>query len=418
MGIQEINPVIDEFISLCECTKEPVNLPVRLFDEVKQIDANSLSKEDRSRVLKCVAFFSIHPDPDTSRDSIAYVVDGVEERPSELDYLISELKPMLLGFGSKNKQSGTSQPGLNPKLSYSFDEDENKRKWQENGGLMSIALFYTVLLTMKNERVSVNLNWIIPGIMNLLDDTTDLVNVKLNGVLLLKTFVTHCFDVSGTAESKWITFNQTGMFGMVEPILVNMCYFLPPSHNNSDVILESVYDCLIALYQRNFDLPVMKRYLGDTLLSKVILQYTIPKIGIKYENILEYIIETTTRIVKLLGKESVLYMQRIIYVFGECVVRDPFVTTLKNRDIIPNVIGMLETLVDVCPCDRVQQHRLDFLALVVILYQKYDTEGGVDAALLQRLRSFLAQLKHEGYDLTEPCEELVKAHPRLSVLLQ
>lgn len=418
MGIDEINPLVDEFVQCCEQATTPVDLPVQLFCKIIYEDIHSLSVANQNNITKCIAFFSTHPDEETSQAAISYVAERIYQDTAVLDDLINALKPSLLGFGAKSKHQKASQPGLNPKLGFSFDEDETKRAWKENGGLKSIALFYIVLLNLKRNMVSVNLQWIIPGIMNLLDDSTDLLNIKLNGVMLLKTFVDSCFDEFKSEETQWISFQQTGIFGMVEPILVNMCYFLPPSHNSSEVVLENVYECLISLYGRNFDTTEMKQHLGSTLLSKVILQYTIPKLGIKYEGILEYLISTTTRIIELLDSDSVLYMQRIIYTYGEYIIRDPFVTTLKNCEIMPSIIEMFVKLVTVCPSDRVNVHGLDFLAIVLITYQKYTTEGGIDSILLERLRKFLALLKSGGCDFDDACIEVLKVNPMMSVLLQ
>ncbi|SMN21991.1 similar to Saccharomyces cerevisiae YJR136C TTI2 Putative protein of unknown function [Maudiozyma saulgeensis] len=419
MLVEEFGPPIDEFIQVCDRITDPLELPHDLLDLVMTADLNHIDSSDRYKVLKCVSYYSLHPDLPTQQRVIEFFEKYSSSSDRLMNYLIDELKPMLLRSKTSSRRTQKFQAGLNPTLGFSFEEDRIITEWKENGGLKGIPLFYMVLRYLKNYQISVNLNWIIPGIMNMLDNTSELKLIKLRGVLLLKTFLLYCFENDDKTSGKWITFKQTGIFDMVDPILKNMCYFLPPSYNEYDSldILELVYGTMVVLYEQSMDDQMMKRRLGTALLSDIILRHTLPRIGIKYETLLEFQLDSVERIIHILDKNVVIHLQRIIYTFGEYVIRDPFLTTIKNKNILLKMLSIFNILVKVCPKERIQAHKYDLVAGVCVIFQKYNTEGGIYTELSNELDKFLDVLIAKGCNLDNIIIPLVEEKPQFKDFL-
>ncbi|CAB4256497.1 similar to Saccharomyces cerevisiae YJR136C TTI2 Putative protein of unknown function [Maudiozyma barnettii] len=419
MAIEEFSLLINKFFQVCDRATDPLELPHDLLDLVIAAQLSDFNCNDRYKVLKCVSYYSLHPDLPTKRKIINYFEKYSSDSDGLMNYLIDELKPMLLRSNSSRRKMANVHTGLNPTLGFSFEEDTFITGWKANGGLKGIPLFYMVLRHLNKSQISVNLNWIIPGIMNMLDNTSELKMIKMKGVLLLKTFLLYCFESNESTTGNWISFKQTGVFEMVDPILKNMCYFLPPSYNEHDSldILEEVYDTLIVLYKRGLNNGMMKRKLGTVLLSDIILRHTLPRIGIKYEALLQFQLDSVERIIDILDDNTVIHLQRIIYTFGEYIIRDPFLTTIKNNNILPKIIDVFNKIVNICPEERIQAHKYDFVAAVCIIFQKYDSEGGVSVELLNDLGKFLDNLVVKGCNLDDIITPLMKENPQFKELL-
>lgn len=406
--------IVSKFIDVCDNTADPLELPHDILDKIFASDLSKLDDTTRYNVIRCVSYYSLHPDLATREAVIEFFTKNSNDFDQLQDFLIQSLKPKLLRSKTNDnlrrlgKSSSTIQMGLNPALGFSFEEDRQINDWKKNGGIKNISLFYLILRTMRNKQVSVNLNWIIPGIMNMLDNTTDMKMIKMNGVLLLKTFISFSFqNDSDVQANNWINFQQTGIFEMVEPILLNLCYFLPPTYNEHESleIQEQVHETVIILYEQSLDDTEMKRRIGRIVLSDIILRHTIPRIGIKYESLLEHQLTMIERIVQLLGVSVTKYLQRILFSFGKYIIGDPFVTTVK-KSIILHLIQIVNTLVDVCKTERIQRHRYDFMLLICLISEKYEAEGEMTEALKHRLKEMFHHLETKGCDVIGIGKEL------------
>ncbi|QLL32462.1 hypothetical protein HG536_0C06310 [Torulaspora globosa] len=323
-------------------------------------------------------------------------------RDQIVDSLIDSVQPLLL---RTEVQRDVKRPGLRPSTGFSFKSDESRRKWKQNGEAKSIPLFYVILLHLRHRQLSGNLWWITPGILNLLDDTSDLVGIKLKGVLLLKTFLESVFQ----DEKHWISFEDTGLFKLYEPILKNMCYYMPPVHSAEECIRvwKEVFPTLDALYLLQFKgKPAeYRRRLGD-FMSELILQQVMPRINMTSETLTIFVLETLKDQLQKLGETTLYYLSRVIYTLGEYLVRDPFVTSFE--DILDRIIACLEVLLSVCPSDRVVAHKYDFLALIAILLHKCKQEGKLTVPLAGKLRELVRALEEKGCDFTDDKLELTR----------
>lgn len=319
-----------------------------------------------------------------------------------VDSLIDSVQPLLL---RTEVQRDVKRPGLRPSTGFSFKADESRRKWKQSGGAKSIPLFYVILLHLSHRKLSENLWWITPGILNLLDDTSDLVGIKLRGVLLLRTFLENVFQ----DDKSWISFEETGLFKLYEPILKNMCYYLPPVHSAEECIMvwKEVFPTLDALYQLQFKKrpAEYRKRLGD-FMSELILQQVIPRINMTSEMLAIFILETLKDQLQKLGQTTLYYLSRIIYTLGEYLVRDPFITSFG--EVLDKVIACLEVLLSVCPPDRVAAHKYDFLALLAIILDKCKQEGKLTVPLAEKLRVLARSLEEKGCDFTDDKIELTR----------
>lgn len=425
MSEDQIEAVASKFINICDNIADPLELPYDILDKIFTSDLNELRATIRYDVIRCVAYYSLYPDFATRRAVIGFFNKNSSDFDQLQYILIGSLKPKLLRSnfdttlrrGEKNPVN--LQRGLNPALGFSFEEDKEISDWKKNGGIKNISLFYLILRTMRNKQVSVNLNWIIPGIMNMLDNTSDMKMIKMNGVMLLRTFLSYSFqnDIDSQA-SNWISFQQTGVFEMVEPILLNLCYFLPPSYNEHESldIQEQVYETLIILYEQSLDATEMNKRIGRVLLSDIIIRHTIPRIGIKYELLLEYQLTMIERIISILKKSMVKYLQRILFTFGKYIVGDPFVTTI-NKNIILHLIKVINSLIDVCEAERIQRHRYDFMLIICQIAGKYEAEGEITEALRHGLNKIFDNLVAKGCNVTAISEELKQKRASLGAVL-
>ena len=227
--------------------------------------------------------------------------------------LISALQPLLLKGKSNSGLKEQRNPGLKPTLGLSMKEDNITKAWVNQGGLKSIPLFYVILLYLKRKDVSTNLSWIIPGIINILDNTTDIRKIKLRGVLLLKTLLDYTF-MSEPDNPKWIQFSSTGLFPLFEKTLINMCYFLPPSYSADETVAiwRIVFPTILALYKVEFFADYTKyQYHLEKFMSGILLQNIIPRVSLAHENLTLYALETVSNMLKLQKEGSVVHLSLI-----------------------------------------------------------------------------------------------------------
>lgn len=320
-----------------------------------------------------------------------------------LTWLIEKLKPLLLRIEVNDGKKSAN--GLKPRVGMSFKEDEARRVWKEAGGLKSLALFYVVLSRLKNRDVSSNLWWITPGILNILDDTTDLICIKLRGVLLLKRFLSHSFE----DQVNWISFVDTGLFQLYEPILLNMCYFIPPAYSSENSLrtLKIVFPTLNLLYRLRFqDSEIKYKYHLGKFLSEMLLQNVIPRINISSEELTNFALDAMINIIKILQVSTVCHLQRIIYTLGEYLVRNPFFTAFSA--LMEKTLHLLECLVEVCPKERILAHKYDFLALLLITFEKCKYEGKLNRDIVRRIKRLLQALESKGCDYANDKLEVLK----------
>ena len=426
MSDDQIEVIASKFIDVCDSTTDPLELPHDILGKVFESDLSGLKDTTRHNIIRCVSYYSLHPDLATREAVIEFFDRNSNDFDQLQDFLIQSLKPKLLRSNTDtNLRRGGSngignlQRGLNPALGFSFEEDKQISAWKKNGGIKNFSLFYLILRTMRNKQVSLNLHWIIPGIMNMLDNTTDMKMIKMNGVLLLRTFLSYSFQNDIDSQSNnWISFQQTGIFEMVEPILLNLCYFLPPSYNEHESldIHEQVYETLIVLYEQSLEDAEMKRRIGRVLLSDIIIRHTIPRIGIKYESLLEYQLTMIENITSILKKSIIKYLQRILFTFGKFIIGDPFVTT-TNKNIILHLVRILNVLVNVCDAERIQRHRYDFMLIICLIAEKYESEGEMTDTLRHSLKEIFDNLETKGCNVIEISRELKQKKGWLEAVL-
>lgn len=320
-----------------------------------------------------------------------------------VEWLIGELQPSLLCIEHNSRTK--RRAGLNPTVGISYKEDEARRDWKKRGGLKSLPLFYVILLHMKHHQVSPNLWWITPGILNLLDDTTDLYGIKLKAVLLLRTFLERSFD----DDTRWISFEETGLFKLYEPVLLNMCYYLPPAFSSSDClkVWKEVFPTLNSLYCVQFKSheAAYRKYLGK-FLSEIILQQVIPRINLTNEVLADFALRTLIKGMKILQTSTLYFLPRIIFTIGESLVRNPFFTAFEM--LLNRTIETLGTIVKVCPTERLVAHKYDLLALLLITYEKCKREGKLTDSVQDRLKLIIRSLEAKGCDFTADKSEVLK----------
>ncbi|QLG73057.1 hypothetical protein HG535_0E01410 [Zygotorulaspora mrakii] len=326
--------------------------------------------------------------------------------------LISRLVPMLPRIKVKD-DAGTST-SLNPQLGMSLGDDEARRTWRMNGGLKSIPFMYAVLFNLKHSQVSSNLWWITPGILNILDDTTDLLNIRLKGVLLVRTFLEECFD----DEKHWISFHDTGLYALYEPILFNMCYSLPPGYSSQDslAIWKVVFPSLNVLYRLQFkhNDTAYRHHLGK-LLSQLLLQNVIPRINLTDENLTLFALQAIVVIIKCLDTAIVSHFQRIVYTLGEYLIRNAFFTAFST--LMNGTLDVISALIDVCPSERLLAHKYDILAMILITFEKCQTEGKLTDDLVTRLKDMVQLLESKGCDLAADKHEILKTKDMHDILI-
>ncbi|AJR59636.1 Tti2p [Saccharomyces cerevisiae YJM189] len=358
----------------------------------------AITVSDEVNLIESLSYHSISPGVDIQINTdVLQTIDYYFQRnKSEHDeimcVLISKLQPLLLKRKSNFELKEQRNLGLKPTLGMSLKEDNLMQAWVSQGGLKGIPLFYVILLHLKRRDISTNLSWIIPGILNILDDTTDIRRIKLRGVLLLQTLLNHTF-MNETNDSKWIQFSSTGLFPLFEKTLINMCYFLPPSYNADETIAiwRVVFPTIQSLYKVEFlDNYTKYQYHLEKFMSEIILQNIIPRASLAYENLTLYALECTMNILRLQREGSVVHLQRLIFVLGEYIVRNPFYTTFPK--LISKTLSVVSTLIKVCPNERIVAHRFDILSLILVTYDKCSQEDALNESILQQCKETISWL--------------------------
>ncbi|CEP60980.1 Tti2p LALA0_S02e04060g [Lachancea lanzarotensis] len=357
--------------------------------------SNSLTNADRVRSLESVSYFCLSPQISPQLKNECESCFRAVLNEESLATIIDDIRPMLLQV----KNSRISEQGrlrqqealiLNPKKGLVFEEDDIRSKWAQVGGKRTISLFYVVLGQLRTKDVSSNLGWIVPGILNLMDDTSDLEGIKLQGVLLLKRFLS---ETVGYSYQPQFDFSSTGLVKAFEPILTSMWYHFPQSTDPvlTKKIWDTVFPTLIALYRVEYSSrPQQLSENVSKFLSEVLLQVTIPRIAMDYPDLT---IDTLKRIetcVQILREKSVIHLQRVIHVSGEYLICNVHIRNLKH--IAHSVVSVLEAFIEECPTDRIIAHRYNLLACALVMCE----------------RSF-AEEKLQGEEVYIECRSLIKA---------
>ncbi|CCE61708.1 hypothetical protein TPHA_0B00360 [Tetrapisispora phaffii CBS 4417] len=381
--------------------------------------------------IKCIQFVSycVLGDIVTKEisDLSATTVDSVlskniDDKDIIMDGLIANIQNLLYKPSNSfaNVRSKSLGSGLNPKLGFNRTDETNLEQWKLNGGLYSIPLLHVILRHLDRKHFSSNIWWITPAILNLLDDTSDLHKIKLKGVKALQTLLKYPFcSLPNGKESQWISFEQTGLFGIFEPILVNMTYFLPPSYPAKEtcIIYESIFPALILLYKRQYENnEVQYKTCLQKLLSDNILTNIFPRIVSEHESLTLTTIKFTNQLINELKENITILLSRFIFVLGEYFVKNPFFTT--SIAIVEETIKLISLLINFAPIERLNCHKYDFTALLIIIYEKNDLEGTLDSDLLDKLKTTWDSLidKKCGLDKNE-MEQLLKSRNNLEQLL-
>lgn len=383
----------------------------------------AITVSDEVNLIESLSYHSISPGVDIQINTdVLQTIDYYFQRnKSEHDeimcVLISKLQPLLLKRKSNFELKEQRNLGLKPTLGMSLKEDNLMQAWVSQGGLKGIPLFYVILLHLKRRDISTNLSWIIPGILNILDDTTDIRRIKLRGVLLLQTLLNHTF-MNETNDSKWIQFSSTGLFPLFEKTLINMCYFFPPSYNADETIAiwRVVFPTIQSLYKVEFlDNYTKYQYHLEKFMSEIILQNIIPRASLAYENLTLYALECTMNILRLQREGSVVHLQRLIFVLGEYIVRNPFYTTFPK--LISKTLSVVSTLIKVCPNERIVAHRFDILSLILVTYDKCSQEDALNESILQQCKETISWLLNCDCAMGEQLSTLSK-QPRFQLLFE
>ncbi|SCU83572.1 LAMI_0C03730g1_1 [Lachancea mirantina] len=391
------NNILQEWVHRVESSLEYTPDQDTLIDVVQELLAyhNELDLTAKVAAVKNIGFFMLDTRIDKKiRTKCAEMLEDVIENEVEMA-LIQELLRLLPKIrddkltkgGRRNTKENLS---LKPKMGYSARDEDERQAWIQNGGKRSVSLFYVVLRNLAHSDISANLWWITPGILNVIDDTTDLVNVRLQGVTLLHTFLTCTIDMHCPSR---FDFSKTGVFELFESSLTGMCYKFPGA-DSAEVICEvwnNVLPTLIELYRIQFwDSEQKYQNHLDKLLSDLLLQSMIPRVSSDYAQLSIIGLNYVRQILRTLGPASTLHIQRIIYTLGEYFVRNPFITLFPP--LMHETLQTLQTAVEVCPNSRVSAHKYDLLAVIVILFEKCRAEGSLDDDITLRLRNFVKLL--------------------------
>lgn len=387
-------------------------------------NSNAISNDLKTNILRCLSYYTIDDrlDPEISNKCQEVIKDLLNDY--HLEILINHLREILLNI--KNLQSSVSGryrivnhneigKGLKPQLGFSAKEDLIRETWRKDGGLRSIPLFYTILSFLNQKHISQNLWWITPGILNLLDDTSDIQGIKLKGVLILRQFL----DVTlHPKTSLHFNFHSTCLIQAYEPILKNMCFYLPPSYQEKESlsILQVVYPTLLSLYFTDSgpDSSEYFIYIGK-FFSETILQTTIPRIGLDHVDLLLFVLEFTIKVIKILTYRSVKYMQRVIYTVGEYIIKNPFIKL--HVPLLLKTLEVLKCLIINSPDERVKIHKYDFLACALILFKKLHNEDALNDEILALFQDYVLLLENNGCNLASDKEKLLQ-YKELDILFK
>lgn len=410
--------IIQNVISdlLYEPSREDVE---RLLSDLDNKNLEDLKPDLHKKVTLCLSYISLNSkyDSELIGNALDKFICFSNDPDGIVDWLISTLKPMLLKLpGHIGRQNNNNIfKGIKPNFGTSLREEEIISTWKKKGGLRSIPLFYVVLCYLNRAHLSQNISWIIPGILNLLDDTSDIANIKLQGVLLLRTFAERCF-INQEAD-KWITFQQTGIYDLTISLIRNMCFYLPPSYKaeETQLVWEYVFPAINALNiaQSCSDDEQYKKY-TSMFLADVVLTIALPRVADTYEGLASYLLDYLTSSFGALGSTSLLHLSRTIYVLGEYFVRSPFFTT--SEVLMRKTFVLLDTLVQIIPVERVVAHKYDFLSLLLIGFDKCQYEGALSDNNLTMLRSSLKLLSSKASVSDNDIKALVQRRPKFRLL--
>ncbi|EDO15713.1 hypothetical protein Kpol_1000p26 [Vanderwaltozyma polyspora DSM 70294] len=389
---------LEDFINNYDYSKQN-EVEYEILYEICMTFLDIIQTLPRDMVIKLLNIFSTFSLGMDKKSSICFntlnqVLGCADDANSRwmLHGLIDHLQPLLL----KCSNSGKTE-GLRPNLGFSIKNDDLRTKWLDCGGLQSIPLFYTILRFMKRNEISSNLWWITPGILNLLDDTTDLERIKLGGVKLLQVLLEHTFAGSVVEDERWMSFPETGLFKLYEPILINMTYYLPPSYSSKETLMvfEMVFPTLELLYKREFnDNRAMYQKNLQKILSVVILQNVMPRVTYQYEDLTLYILNLTVELLNELQGASVIHLSRLIFNLGEYVIRNPFFTAFPS--IMNETMRLIQTLIDITPEERLKCHNFDLYGLLFIMYEKNYQEGTLSEDRMTLMQEMIIELETKG----------------------
>ncbi|CCD27187.1 Tti2p NDAI_0J02950 [Naumovozyma dairenensis CBS 421] len=401
-------------------------------------DANmQLDDIQRKQLILCLLLLIVDNESHVLKivDKLLHPQEGlVVNREDIIKWLVDRLQPLLLKNSANTNASDLQKVKykfdngikknilLNTKLRLNMfqDDDDEKLKWKQNGGLNSIPLMYGILKLLHRNEISSNLWWINPAILNLLDDTTDLQGIVLKGVLLLNIFLQkfETFD----KDDKWITFKDTGLFQLYEPLLKKMCYFIPPMNKEQESIqvMTLVFPVLNQLYYVEFERDLKERNKRiSEVVSEILLQNIIPRLDLKYNKLLITLFDILIENIKILKTQSVIHLQRIIYVLGQYFVKNPFITLYE--DVIIKILELVSNLIEECPSERLVFHKYDLLGLEIMILLKCRQEGLIVKEevndIIISLKKIMKQLESKGCNFeVDEKEMLISKHEDVRIL--
>nr|CAO98781.1 hypothetical protein [Nakaseomyces delphensis] len=321
-----------------------------------------------------------------------------------VENMIKVIEPLLIKKPRLTEKQKRLK-GLNPKLGFSLGEDDIYEEWKRKGGIESIPICFVILKHLKISQISKNLWWIIPFIFNLLDDTSDLHGVRMPAVLLLRTMLNSIFYEQHS--DKWMAFKDTGLFEEYENMLVNFCFYLPPSYDAAETlkIWETVIPTIQVLYKTQYiqDTARQKMHI-QKFLGEVILQNCLLRCGCKYENLTTYLLRTIRVGFSYLGEDSIALLQRLIYDMGQYLIKDPFFTAFEP--LMHEVTCTIEYTIQANNEKRIIAHKYDFLGLILLIYGKLKFEEQEKSIVMEELRDIVGMLNKIGCNFNEDIQHL------------
>lgn len=401
MNLGEIRLILNDD----NCNDRAVLKACEVLKKTQATDLISAGIDLKNLVLK-LCLYSL--DGVNVRSEVVEQIDRLWQSLADVDecleLLIKTLEPLLIKKPRVSEKQNKYK-GLNPKLGFSFGEEDIYADWKRKGGIKSIPLCFTILRYMKISQISQNIWWITPFILNLLDDTSDLHGIRMPAVLLLRTMLDCIFCKQ--SSTKWISFKDTGLFTEFENMLVNFCFYLPPSYDSEDTlrIWETVIPTMEVLYNAQFihDIQKYKMHI-QKFLGEVILQNCLLRCGCKYEKLTIYLLGTIRKEFENLGEDSTALLQRLIYDLGQYLIQDPFFTAFDA--LILEVTKTIRCTIEVCSDKRLVAHQYDFLGLILLIYGKLKLEEQDSDAAFTDLKEITAMLKTLGCDFTDDLQHL------------
>lgn len=421
-------PQLEKWILKCNSSRIDFEIARKqlncILDRIDNIDDLNII-DDKAwlvQLVESLTYFIFDKESQSSKERLVSVTNKIwsnieishNEKTPIINILIEDLRPHLLRTkNEKVVKQANKNVGLNPKLGLSMQEDSMREQWHRNNEFKYIGTFSFILMKFRHQDISSNLWWVIPGILNMMDDTSYFDDVKLPSIRLFYQLL-ECFTKDGSnSASKWLSIKDTGIYDLFEPTLKNMLFFTPPSFPKKQTlqIWSVVYPVLIKLYelQFNFLAEDSQQYHEKliTLCNEVILQHSIPRCGFKYEELLLFALNQLIQLLQIVGQSSVLIFQRIIYVIGETLISDPFFTLFDS--VIDASIKLIDNLIEICPKDRLRAHRFDLVGLAFIIAVKCDKEGRLEGnSILNSLQHLVYKLNAHGVDTAAIQESLIK----------